>query len=179
MKRSTLTFALFALLSCATGASGTYDEAPLPKDTKIDRLVIYKSDGRMEAWAGDDLAKVYEIAIGKGGAGHKRHRGDGRTPEGTYQIDSRHRSKRFHRFLHISYPNAKDRKRFRQARASGEIPAGVGIGGAIGIHGEKNGREGLPHKLFDWTQGCIALDNEEIEELFAYVQKGARVEILP
>lgn len=154
------------------------DQAPLGRGT-VDRVVIRKAAHLLEAWSGEHLLRQYRVAIGAGGAGPKRAEGDNRTPEGRYRIDRRHRSRAFHRFLHVSYPSAEDRRAFREALRRGDLPRGARIGGDIGIHGEARGWEGAPHKSVDWTAGCVALDNDEIEELFAAVRPGAAVEILP
>ena len=166
-------------VACAAAASsGRYAESPLPAEVRIDWLVVYKGAGRMEAYAGDVLLKEYSVAVGSGGAGPKVYEGDGRTPEGIYRIDSRHRSQRYHHFLHVSYPNADDRERYRRARAAGEVPDGAGIGGDIGVHGIP---DGIPTFLgmFDWTAGCIAVDNASARELFHAVRDDAIIEILP
>lgn len=168
-------------LACATAAqAGRYGGAPLPRSTRIDRLVVDKSDHRLEAWSGDALVKTYSVAIGSGGQGDKRWEGDGRTPEGHYRIDSRHHSRRFHRFLHISYPNADDRRRYREALRRGEVPDGAGIGGDIGIHGQSD--EPFVRALgrsIDWTAGCISVDDDEAEELYGAVVPDADIEIRP
>lgn len=145
----------------------------------IDRLVISKSRHRMEAWSGTRLVKIYRVAVGRGGAGPKLMEGDNRTPEGLYRVVRRFPSRKYHRFLLLSYPNDRDRRAFLQARRAGRIPAGARIGGQIGIHGEKRGFRLLPHKWVDWTQGCVAVDDDEIEELYTAVAPDARVEILP
>ena len=160
------------LLTCA-------GDRPIPRGATVDRLRIFKGKHRLEAWSGKKLLRIYSVAIGRGGAGPKRYEGDNRTPEGRYTIDRRHRSRRFHLFLHISYPSQVDRAAFRAARRAGTLSRSARIGGAIGIHGERRSWGWLPHKWFDWTRGCIAVDNEEIEELYRVVAKGARVEILP
>lgn len=123
--------------------------------------------------------RTYTISVGRGGDGHKRQEGDGRTPEGRYTIDSRHRSKTYHRFLHISYPNKGDKQAFAQAKKAGELPKGATIGGAIGIHGERAGREWTPHTWVNWTQGCIAVGNDEVDELYRWVKPGAVIVIHP
>lgn len=178
MKRLAFTAILVfaAAAGCALAGAALADERPLPR---VDRIVIRKSDHVLEAWSGGTKVRTYRVAIGSGGAGPKRYEGDGRTPEGTYRIDQRHRSAAFHRFLHVSYPNAADRAAYRQGLRDGIIPRGTGIGGAIGIHGEPRGFAGLGHKMFDWTAGCIALDDEEIEELFVAVRPNAIVVIEP
>jgi len=141
---------------------------------------VSKADNRLEAFSSPRLIKTNRAAVGGGGEGDKRFEGDGRTPEGSYRIDSRHRSARFHRFLHISYPNREDRRRFRAARRRGDVPTGRGIGSAIGIHGTPGGFGGLPHTLgFDWTAGCVAVSNGEIEELFRAVRPNAVIQIRP
>ena len=133
----------------------------------------------MEVYSLGELLKVYTVAVGRGGAGPKRYSGDEKTPEGSYRIDSRHASRKYHRFLHVSYPNRRDRAAFREGKRKGTIPASRGIGGAIGIHGEKKGFVGLPHKLVDWTLGCIAVDNDEVEELYRAIVVDAVIEIRP
>lgn len=160
-------------------ARGLFHGKPLPPGEKVRRLKIYKSAHRMEAWSGKRLLKVYKVAIGSGGKGPKLFQGDNRTPQGTYRVVGRHRSRRYHLFLLLSYPNARDRARWQRNRRQGKVPRGRGVGSAIGIHGEKQGYAWLPHKWVDWTQGCVAVDNEEIEELYRAVVTRARVEIHP
>lgn len=161
-----LTFAALGLAPVRARADGR---------SRIDRLEIDKSERRLRAYAGDRLAATYRVAVGSGGLGPKRFEGDRRTPEGAYRIDRRHRSRQYHRFLHVSYPNAEDRRRFRALRRSGEVPEGRGIGSAIGIHGGNRGAR----RLVDWTAGCIALRDDEAEALFAAVVPNARVIIRP
>jgi murein L,D-transpeptidase YafK len=168
---------LVLLATLPQPAPGLADEPLSPGS--VDRIVIRKSAHVLEAYRGAELVRQYRVAIGSGGAGPKRVEGDGRTPEGRYKIDRRHLSRAFHRFLHVSYPNLDDRRAFREAQRSGALPRGTRIGGDIGIHGEARGWEGAPHKAFDWTAGCVALDNDEIEELFRAVRPGATVEITP
>lgn len=152
---------------------------PIPAKFRIDRVRIVKRERRLEAYSGKQLVKVYRVAIGRGGAGPKRYEGDLHTPEGRYRISGRHRSKQFHLFLGLSYPNAADRAAHAKGKRDGSIPKNKSIGGAVGIHGEKQGMRWLPHKWVDWTQGCIALDDDEIEELYRSVVKEAEVVIEP
>jgi murein L,D-transpeptidase YafK len=170
---------LLAVSGCSALPAGVYQDRPIPAGERIDRLVIHKSDHRMEAWSGGRLLKSYAISIGSGNPGPKRRRGDQKTPEGRYRIDRRFVSKKFHRFLHISYPNEADQKAFQDAIRAGVIQPDAHIGGSIGIHGEKSGHEWLPHKWMDWTQGCIAVDNDEAEELYRAVGRNALVIISP
>lgn len=155
--------------------SPLYDGQRLPASVVVDSLAIHKRSGRMDAYAAGRWLKRYRVAVGIGGLGPKRYEGDRRTPEGEYHLVSRHPSARYHRFLMLSYPNATDRQRFARELRARRIPRGARIGGAIGIHGTRRGFALLPHKWVNWTQGCIALDNSEIEELYRALAPRARV----
>jgi murein L,D-transpeptidase YafK len=162
------------LVALATGPSSLHAEGQdLPAGTVANRIVIEKAVRRLSLYRGDHLLKTYKIALGPNSKGRKEQEGDGRTPEGKYIIDSRKRDSAFHRALHISYPNAEDRRRARRR--------GVSPGGAIMIHGLPNGMGavGKLHLVRDWTQGCIAVTNEDIEEIWRVVPNGTRVEIKP
>ena len=115
----------------------------------------------------------YEVALGSDPVGPKQRVGDGRTPEGRYVLDWRSRRSDHHRSIHLSYPNAADR-----ARAEA---AGVDPGGGIMIHGLPNGlgEIGAAHRAGDWTDGCIAVTNEEIEQIWDLVPDGTPIEIVP
>ena len=119
--------------------------------------------------------------FGQGGLGPKRWEGDLRTPEGSYRIDRRHRSRQFLRFLHVSYPNREDRRRYRRLSAEGTVPEGAGIGSAIGVHGQPQmAMGGLVGVLgLNWTAGCIAVRDREILDLYRAVVPNARIEITP
>ena len=112
-----------------------------------------------------------------GGAGGEQgvahHQGDGRTPEGSYRLDWRNPDSRYHRSIHISYPAPEDRARARRL--------GVSPGGDIMIHGLPNGRGwiGAAHAGYDWTDGCIAVTNAEMDEIWALVDNGTPIEIRP
>ena len=126
----------------------------------------------MELLAGGNVIRTYKVALGRGGLAPKEREGDGRTPEGHYVIKAKYVSK-YHKALRISYPNAEDRK--RTARL------GVSPGGSILIHGLPNGQGwvGAAHRLYDWTLGCIAVTDEEIDEIYKLVPLGTPVEIRP
>ena len=119
------------------------------------------------------VLKTYRVALGKAPLGAKSQEGDQRTPEGCYVIDRRKADSDFHRALHVSYPNPDD---LAQAARSGVDP-----GGAIMIHGLPNGRGaiGAIHRLRDWTAGCIAVTDAEIEEIWRTVPDGTPIEIRP
>jgi murein L,D-transpeptidase YafK len=146
---------------------------PLPEGVKADKVVVLKSKRKLLLYKKDQLLKTYRIALGRSPKGHKQQEGDGKTPEGKYRISSRYSKSRFHRALRISYPNRRDR---RKARKAGRSP-----GGDIMIHGAPNGRGwiGGLHTLIDWTQGCIAVTDKEIEEIWRAVPNRTPIEIKP
>lgn len=135
----------------------------------VDYLLVDKSRRLLVAYAGGQPVKLFRgLQFGGAPTGHKQFEGDSRTPEGLYTIDARNPGSRFHLSLRVSYPNAADRA---HAARAGRSP-----GGDIFLHGQPNGfyRGRIPG---DWTDGCIALSNEEIEELWAIVPDGTPIEI--
>jgi murein L,D-transpeptidase YafK len=127
----------------------------------------------LELLAGGKVIRTYKVSLGRGGLSPKEREGDARTPEGHYTIDARNASSHYYKALHISYPSAEDRN-----RASKQ---GVSPGGAIMIHGLPNGMGwiGAAHRLYDWTLGCIAVTDQEIDEIWNLVPVGTPVEIRP
>ncbi len=160
------TFAVFLIWE-------NYRVQPLPTGARADKIVVEKSEHRLVLLHQGKPLKVYRIALGPTPVGHKECQGDGRTPEGLYRIDFRKLNSTFHRALHISYPNAHD---IKVAKSRGVNP-----GGAIMIHGlgKRFGWYDNLHHLVDWTAGCIAVTNSEIEELWRAVPDGCPVEIRP
>jgi murein L,D-transpeptidase YafK len=140
---------------------------------KADSVLILKKDHMMELLAGGKVIRTYKVSLGRGGLAPKEREGDGRTPEGHYIIDARNAASAYHRALHISYPNAEDRQRAAKL--------GVPPGGEIMIHGLPNGVSwlGSSHRLYDWTLGCIAVTDPEIDEIWTMVPVGTPVEIRP
>jgi murein L,D-transpeptidase YafK len=140
-------------------------------DMVADRILILKSQHTMSLLSNGKVIKTYKVALGKGPGGAKQREGDHETPEGIYVIDSRNAHSRFHRALDVSYPNADDRKR---AKALGIDP-----GGQIMIHGIQNGLGwiGRLHQRIDWTDGCIAVTDSEMDEVWKMVPNGTTVEI--
>lgn len=160
--------AMIVSISCSSAVPPT-DSAAQP----VDRVFVEKSRRTLTLYSGAQIVKSYEVALGKHPEGRKGKQGDARTPEGHYVIDRRNANSGFHRALHVSYPNEDDR-----ARA---LKANVDPGGDIMIHGIKNGLGaiGRLHRLRDWTNGCIAVTNKEIEEIWDLVPDGTAVEIVP
>ncbi len=141
--------------------------------TKADRILVEKAKRTLTLFSGDMPLKTYRVALGKNPLGHKLRQGDMKTPEGFYSIDYRNPDSRFHKSLHISYPNERD---IRRALSSGFPP-----GGHIMIHGLKKELEwtGAYHRVLNWTDGCIAVTNSEIQEIWNIVPDGTPVEIVP
>jgi murein L,D-transpeptidase YafK len=137
----------------------------------VDRVVVKKAERRLYLMQGDRPLRTYEIALGYQPVGHKGREGDGRTPEGRYAIDWRNDKSRFYKALHISYPNARDRWR---AEHRGESP-----GGMILIHGQPKGGVRSTRNDGDWTLGCIAVSNAEMDEIWSLTRDGTPIEILP
>jgi murein L,D-transpeptidase YafK len=137
------------------------------------RIIVHKKARTMALMQAGQVLKTYKIALGAEPVGPKTRQGDHRTPEGVYMIDSRNAHSQFHRSLHISYPNAADKERARKL--------GVSPGGDIFIHGLPNGYGfiGAAHRARDWTDGCIAVTDQEIEEIWRLVDNDTPVEIRP
>jgi murein L,D-transpeptidase YafK len=146
---------------------------PAPAGDRATAIVIEKSARRMTLLHNADVIGTYEVALGSAPVGHKQQEGDGRTPEGTYVIDFKNARSHFHLALRISYPGAEDR-----ARALGR---GLSPGGDIMIHGLPNGLGWLAgiHLWRDWTDGCIAVTNRQMDEIWPLVDVGTKVEITP
>lgn len=139
----------------------------------IDKLLVIKSERRLEVISDGQVIRHYRVSLGREPIGHKQRQGDQRTPEGIYTIDWRHHSPQFNLSMHLDYPNLKDRA---AAYERGDDP-----GGMIMIHGTPIDEE-FPEWFFkglDWTNGCIALTNAEMRELWDMVPDGTLVEIRP
>jgi len=138
-----------------------------------DKVIIEKKERRLTLLSKGEVIKTYKIALGGDPVGPKERQGDNKTPEGTYIIDSRKGDSDYHLSLHISYPNEKDKMRAKELSVS--------PGGDIMIHGIKNGFSwvGTSHTEVDWTKGCIAVTDGEMEEIFKLVPNGTIVEIRP
>jgi murein L,D-transpeptidase YafK len=138
-----------------------------------DSIVVEKSLRTMTLYQAGFPIRTYGIALGKEPKGDKVKQGDGRTPEGLFYIDSRNPASKYHRSLHISYPDAA------HARRANEL--GVAAGGDVMIHGLPKGYEkfGAQHREWDWTEGCVAVTNEEIEEIWSAIPDGTPIQIKP
>jgi murein L,D-transpeptidase YafK len=139
----------------------------------VDRILIEKSAHLMTLYRGNQAIRKYKVALGTQPVGRKERQGDHKTREGLYTVDRKNPQSIFHMALHLSYPNAEDRKRAKKL--------GVDPGGDVEIHGleKKYAYLGALHRQPDWTDGCIAVTNAEIEEIWKLVPVGTRVEIRP
>jgi murein L,D-transpeptidase YafK len=146
---------------------------PLPKETTIDRIVLQKSIRKLSVFRDGRELKSYHVALGANPVGAKEEEGDMKTPEGIYRIDYRNPHSDYHLALHVSYPSEEDTARAAQKN--------VNAGFDIMIHGLPNGRGwmGAFHRRKDWTAGCVALTNEEIEELWRITPDGITLEMQP
>lgn len=140
---------------------------------RADHVVVFKKARMLELLNHGRVIKAYKIALGGNPIGPKTRQGDHKTPEGIYILDSRNPHSQFYRSIHISYPNTRDRA---AARARGFSP-----GGDVFVHGLPNGYAwiGASHRLKDWTDGCIAVTNEEMDEIWAAVDNGTPIDIRP
>ena len=144
-----------------------------PKPYTADSLVLDKSDRTLTLFELGRQVAQYRVALGGNPIGPKQRRGDGRTPEGLYFIDARNPGSKYHLSLHISYPDSAQRR--AAARR------GISPGGDIMIHGlpKRFATVGALHRQQDWTEGCVAVTNDEIEEIWRVVPDGARILIKP
>jgi murein L,D-transpeptidase YafK len=161
---------VFCLAFCVLVQTTSSQQQSAPQ--KADSILILKKDHVMQLLAGGKVIRTYKVALGQGGLLPKEREGDGRTPEGHYKIEAKYINQ-YHKALRISYPNAEDRKRAAKL--------GVSPGGSILIHGLPKGEGwiGAAHRLYDWTLGCVAVTDEEIDEIFKLVAVGTPVEIRP
>ncbi len=150
---------------------GKYQNLPLTEN--VDSIVIYKSKRQMKVYNQSALLKTYKVSLGPKPIGAKHFEGDGKTPEGMYHVDGKNPHSQYHKCLGVSYPSERDRIYARKA--------GKPTGGDIKIHGLPNGKGALSaiFKAEDWTAGCIALDDQEIDELYLHTEVGIWVNILP
>ncbi|BCR06552.1 lipoprotein [Desulfuromonas versatilis] len=170
MTRLGQTLLTFLILALAQGWAGPALASPAPK---VDRVVVKKSIRTLYLYRGNKVVRSFPVSLGKNPRGHKVRRGDRRTPEGRYVLDWRNEQSRFYRAIHISYPNQDDLRRAQQL--------GVQAGGAIMIHGLPN-RYGDDEDYFlsrDWTEGCIAVGNRDMDEIWRLVADQTVIEIHP
>ena len=140
---------------------------------KADLVIVIKSKRKLYLIRKGKVIREYRVVLGPHPKGSKRRQGDGRTPEGRYILDYKNAHSKFYKSIHISYPNKADRERARKAH--------VNPGGSIMIHGQKNGWGWASFIVqhFNWTNGCIAVTNREMDEIWEAVKVGTPIEIRP
>lgn len=140
---------------------------------RADRVIVLKKDRTLQLLNRGKVIKSYKVALGGNPVGPKTQQGDHKTPEGNYNLDSRNVHSQFYKSIHISYPNAADR--------AAALRRHVSPGGDVFIHGLPNGYGwiGAKHRLKDWTDGCVAVTNEEMDEIWDAVRNGTPIEIRP
>jgi murein L,D-transpeptidase YafK len=140
---------------------------------KSDRVVVDKTAKTLSLYKSTDLIASFPVVFGPQSVGHKQQEGDGRTPEGSYLLDFKKSDSAFYKALHISYPNPKD---VEAAKLRGVHP-----GGSVMVHGQKNylGWAWFATKHFNWTNGCIALSNKDMDIVWESVDAGTSIEIKP
>ena len=137
----------------------------------VDLVKVHKSENKMYLLSGDKIIREYHVVFGAKPKGHKQQEGDEKTPEGTYTLDYKKEDSSFYRAMHISYPNGEDKENAHKR--------GVSPGGFIMVHGQRNwlGRFAPIAQRFNWTNGCIALTNSEMDEFMALVNVGTPIQI--
>ena len=145
----------------------------MPTVLRADHVVVVKKERTLELLGQGKVIKSYKVALGGDPVGPKTKQGDHKTPEGMYVLDFRNAHSQFYKSIHISYPNEHDRA-FAQQK-------GVSPGGDVFLHGLPNGYGaiGAAHRLKDWTDGCIAVTDEEMVEIWKAVPDGTPIEIKP
>lgn len=164
---------LLALICISVVSLASATPAPALKGKAVDKVLVVKSERKLHLLGHGVVLKSYNISLGKQPQGAKLREGDNRTPEGFYWIDWRKTSDKFNLSMHISYPNARDAAKARKQ--------GVAAGGMIMIHGTPLDEE-YPEWFFsslDWTEGCIAMQNADMREVWGLVQDGTLIEIRP
>lgn len=170
-------FLLFLLVLCvaalAVAAAAYLNFDPLPREAVADRVLVEKSARRLTLLRNGSALKAYRVALGRAPIGAKEYEGDQRTPEGIYSIDFHKPDSDYHLALHVSYPEQRDIDR--------AASQGLSAGSDIMIHGLPNGGGwiGRFHRRKDWTAGCVAVTDFEIEEIYRAVPDGTPVELRP
>ncbi len=171
-------FGLALGISAGSGLAASEGESKrAAKPASVDRILVKKADHTVTLFSKEEVVLRTTAALGPGGAGPKLREGDMVTPVGRYRIVSKGPS-RFRTFLGIDYPNEVDKARFARLRASGALPKDARIGGDIGLHAPPKGAPWkVGHKLVDWTAGCIAVDDDEIDLIAKSAPIGTVVDI--
>lgn len=162
---------VFLMLMVGLALTACGDKFRTYNGPEVTSIQVHKADRKMYLLHGSEVLETYDIHLGGNPVGKKHFEGDGKTPEGVYFISHRNPNSSYHLSLGISYPNADDRA---YAKAAGKPP-----GGDIMIHGGPPTKKSKKHKNEDWTAGCIAVTDRQIETIYAMVKPGTPIMILP
>lgn len=164
---------LLTAAACALLCGLNFAQTSAKPALHADRVLVLKKDRTLQLLNQGEVIKSYKVALGGDPVGPKTQQGDHKTPEGVYVLDSRNARSQFYKSIHISYPSPRDRETARKK--------GVSPGGDVFVHGLPNGYGGIgaAHRLRDWTDGCIAVTDEEINEIWKAVSDGTPIEIRP
>jgi murein L,D-transpeptidase YafK len=160
---------LIVLLLCGP----CFTQSTAPAKSHVDRVVVLKRARTLQLLGQGQVIRTYKVALGGSPVGPKSRQGDHKTPEGVYVLNFRNAHSQYYKSIHISYPNEHDRAEARKI--------GVSAGGDVFVHGLPNGYRaiGAAHRLKDWTDGCVAVTDEEMDEIWASVSDGTPIEIKP
>jgi len=168
-------FFLFLVIIASLLVYQYYPYSPMPDQVVIEKIIVDKSDRKLMVYADGSVIKTFSIALGDQPVGPKEREGDEKTPEGEYIINAKagEGASGFHKNLGVSYPSTKDKLNARQK--------GFSTGGDIKIHGLKNGLGfiGRFQSWRDWTNGCMSVTNEEMDDLYRHVKIGTPIIINP
>jgi murein L,D-transpeptidase YafK len=174
-KRLWLIFTTVLFANCSNGqlSASPINESKSSAENKADLVIIEKSKRLLSLYKSEKLLSSFHVSLGTNPVGAKEQIGDGKTPEGRYRLDNKKLDSNFYKAIHISYPNAKDLENAKNL--------GVSPGGDIMIHGQKNGYSWatLFTQRLDWTKGCIALSNSDMDLVWDAVDVGTAVDIRP
>jgi murein L,D-transpeptidase YafK len=164
---------VFRILIVCSMLPAISEAGATPANAKVDRVLVLKHQHVLQLLNGGHILKEYKVALGGSPVGPKTQQGDHKTPEGIYTLDSRNSKSQYYKSLHISYPTPEQRAAARKR--------GVSPGGDVFVHGlpGKYRNIGAAHRLYDWTDGCIAVTDEEMDEIWLAVADGTPIEIRP
>ncbi len=189
MKSLALLFTTFIGTSVFVSTSGTHKHSAAERTVKryattdmagpvgTVSIVIDKSDYELSVYDEKGWYATYPVVFGNNTLADKKMEGDKNTPEGTFTINAKRVHEKWCKFLAIDYPTAESQEKFKQRKASGQIPANAKIGGSIGIHGVWPREDFVIDKYKNWTLGCISMKNAEVTELYNYTKVGTKVVI--
>jgi murein L,D-transpeptidase YafK len=162
---------VFFALAASSMQAFSASDASLQASVMADKVLVLKGERKLLLMKGDEVLKTYSVSLGGSPVGPKVRQGDSKTPEGKYVLDRHNAKSQYHRSIHISYPNAEDVARAKKL--------GVPPGGDVFVHGQPHDFSGTSQQLGDWTDGCIAVTNAEMDEIWRAVADGTVIEIRP